>query len=253
MAPSNEDELADMMATGLAYKGPAFIRYPRGNAAGVPMKHYPEALTIGRAKRVRTGKTVDIWALGTILEDANKLCARLSEHGIEAGVVDARFAKPLDEEMLFASAEKHSLIITIEDHAVVGGFGTAVIEALHHSSYTCSVETIGWPDKFVEHGSSVEKLRTSVGLDIESILERVLVALKHVITDLEDAFGLATKTAKASLEQSKLAGSALIDPQFFAAFLRNHSEGVQGGSKQYLPERLIPLKAPQYFAWRHQR
>ena len=107
MAPSNEDELADMMATGLAYKGPAFIRYPRGNAAGVPMKHYPEALTIGRAKRVRTGKTVDIWALGTILEDANKLCARMSEHGIESGVVDARFAKPLDEEMLFASAEKH--------------------------------------------------------------------------------------------------------------------------------------------------
>ena len=196
MAPSNEDELADMMATGLAYKGPAFIRYPRGNAAGVPMKHYPEALTIGRAKRVRTGKTVDIWALGTILEDANKLCARLSEHGIEAGVVDARFAKPLDEEMLFASAEKHSLIVTIEDHAVVGGFGTAVIEALHHSSYTCSVETIGWPDKFVEHGSSVEKLRTSVGLDIESILERVLVALKHVSIDLEDAFWTRNKDSE---------------------------------------------------------
>ena len=90
MAPANEDELADMMATGLAYQGPAFIRYPRGNAAGVLMKHYPEALPIGRAKRLQAGTEIDIWAIGVMVEVAEKLSARLSEHGIKAGVVNAK-------------------------------------------------------------------------------------------------------------------------------------------------------------------
>ena len=178
MAPSNEDELADMIATGLAHEGPAFIRYPRGNAAGVPMKHYPESLTVGKAKRLQKGSRVDILSIGIMLEEANKLAARLSEHGIEAGVVDARFVKPLDRTLLVESAKTHRLIFTLEDHAATGGFGSAVIEALQQASIQCPVEVIGWPDQFIEHGSSVEILRESAGLDTESILERALEACR---------------------------------------------------------------------------
>ncbi|MFP4259750.1 MAG: 1-deoxy-D-xylulose-5-phosphate synthase [Opitutales bacterium] len=178
MAPSNEDELADMIATGLGHNGPAFIRYPRGNAAGVPMKHFPEPLTVGKAKRLQKGSRIDIWSIGIMLDEANKLAARLSEHGIEAGVVDARFAKPLDEQQLIESARSHRLLVTLEDHAATGGFGSAVIEALQKATVSCSVEVIGWPDRFVEHGSSVEILRQSAGLDTESILDRVLEACR---------------------------------------------------------------------------
>ena len=178
MAPSNEDELADMIATGLACEGPAFIRYPRGNAAGVPMKHYPEPLTVGKARRLQKGSRVDIWSIGIMLEEANKLAARLSEHGIEAGVVDARFVKPLDQALLVESAKSHRLILTLEDHVATGGFGSAVIEALQQASIPCPVEVMGWPDQYIEHGSSVEILRQSAGLDTGTILERALEACR---------------------------------------------------------------------------
>lgn len=174
MAPSNEDELADMMATGLQHKGPAFIRYPRGNAAGVPMKHYPEPMPIGRAVQISKGASIDIWSIGTMLDVALKLAARLSEHGIDAGVVNARFVKPLDETKLLESAKAHRLILTLEDHTAVGGFGSAVVEALQRLGQYCPVEVVGWPDRFVEHGSSVEVLRRAAGLDIESLLDRTL-------------------------------------------------------------------------------
>ncbi|MGB0409722.1 MAG: 1-deoxy-D-xylulose-5-phosphate synthase [Opitutales bacterium] len=180
MAPSNEDELADMMLTGLSHQGPAFIRYPRGNAAGAPMKHYPQAIEIGKSKRLQSGRHVDIWALGTMVADAEKLAARLSEHGIEAGVVNARFAKPLDIDALIHSAQKYPLIVTMEDHAETGGFGTAVVEALQSRALACPVERIGWPDEFVEHGSSVSALRESAGLNAEAILERVQSRLEGI-------------------------------------------------------------------------
>lgn len=181
MAPANEDELADMMATGLRWQGPAFIRYPRGNAAGVPMKHFPEALEIGKAKRLQSGTDVDIWAYGTMLADAEKVAARLSEHGISAGVVNARFVKPIDSNALNASADSHPLIVTMEDHVLTGGFGTAVAETLldHHAS-ACPVLRVGWPDEFIEHGSSVSSLRESSGLNNEAVTERVIQRLKEL-------------------------------------------------------------------------
>lgn len=174
MAPANEDELADMMATGLAWQGPAFVRYPRGNAAGVPMKHYPEQIEVGKSKRIQSGNDVDLWAFGTMLADAEKLAARLSEHGISAGVVNARFAKPFDTGALRESAKSHRLIVTMEDHVVQGGFGTGLAEALLELGLSCPVLRIGWPDEFVEHGSSVSSLREAYGLNNESITERVM-------------------------------------------------------------------------------
>lgn len=180
MAPANEDELADMMATGLAWQGPAFVRYPRGNAAGVPMKHFPEEMEIGKSQRIQTGNDVDIWAMGTMLADAEKVAARLSEHGISAGVVNARFTKPIDIQALRESAESHSLIVTMEDHVITGGFGTGLTEALMDLGIFCPVLRIGWPDEFVAHGSSVGSLREAYGLNNENITTRVIERLSAI-------------------------------------------------------------------------
>jgi 1-deoxy-D-xylulose-5-phosphate synthase len=169
-----------MMSTGLSWQGPAFIRYPRGNAAGVPMKHFPEAIKIGKSKRLQSGNDVDIWALGTMLADAEKVAARLSEHGISAGVVNARFAKPIDIDALRESTKSHPLIVTMEDHVITGGFGTGLAEALLDMGISCPILRVGWPDEFVEHGSSVTSLRESYGLNAEAITERVINRLKEL-------------------------------------------------------------------------
>ncbi len=180
MAPADEDELADMMATGLAFQGPAFIRYPRGNAIGTPIKERPKTLEIGQAKRLQTGRHIDIWAIGAMVADAEKLAARLSEHGIEAGVVNARFVKPLDTQLLRKSAQSVDLIVTMEDHVITGGLGTAVMEALQEADIHCAIQRIGWPDAFIEHGSSVAKLREENDLSAEAILETVLARFQKL-------------------------------------------------------------------------
>ncbi len=180
MAPSNEDELADMIATGLKYQGPAFIRYPRGNGVGITIKDTPESLEIGTSNRLSSGTEVDIWAIGSMVADAEALAARLEKSGIRTGVVNARFAKPLDRNALIESGKTTKLFITMEDHAITGGFGTAVMEALQEDGLMLPVERIGWPDTFIEHGSSVGKLRESVGLDAEGIFNQVLERLKRL-------------------------------------------------------------------------
>ncbi|MEM8867805.1 MAG: 1-deoxy-D-xylulose-5-phosphate synthase [Verrucomicrobiota bacterium] len=174
MAPANEDELADMMATGLQINGPAFIRYPRGNAVGVPIKESPQSLEIGKSLRLQEGDDIDIWAIGSMVADAEKLAARLSEHGVRAGVVNARFAKPIDRDSIIEAAANTKLIVTMEDHVATGGFGSIVVDTLHESDLFIPVEKIGWPDQFVEHGSSVAKLREEFNLDPDSIVEKVL-------------------------------------------------------------------------------
>ena len=182
MAPANEDELADMMATGLAYQGAAFIRYPRGNAVGTPIKEKPEAIEVGKAKRLQSGSDIDIWAIGTMVTDAEELARSLREHGIDAGVVNARFVKPLDTVLLAESAQSTRLIVTIEDHVITGGLGSAVMEALQSAELQrCPVERIGWPDAFIEHGSSVKKLRDENGLGPQAILKCVMAKFAKLV------------------------------------------------------------------------
>ena len=183
MAPANEDELADMMATGLAYQGAAFIRYPRGNAVGTPIKEKPKVIKVGKAERLQSGSDIDIWAIGAMVTDAEELTRSLREHGIDAGVVNARFVKPLDTGLLAESAQSTRLIVTMEDHVITGGLGTAVMEELQSAKLQhCPVERIGWPDAFIEHGSSVNKLREENGLSPEAILERVLAKYQESTT-----------------------------------------------------------------------
>ena len=180
MAPADEDELADMIATGLAFQGPAFVRYPRGSAIGVEIKNSPSAIEIGKSKRLQTGQDIDIWAVGSMVADAEKLAACLSEHHIEAGVVNARFVKPLDTTQLTESAKSTRLIVSMEDQVVTGGLGTAIMEALQEAAIACPVQRIGWPDTFIEHGDSVTKLREENNLSSEKILEVVLARLRQI-------------------------------------------------------------------------
>jgi 1-deoxy-D-xylulose-5-phosphate synthase len=115
-----------------------------------------------------------LWALGPMVQEALKVAARLAtEEGLSVGVVNARFAKPLDRTLLLSQAAVVPLLVTMEDHAVSGGFGSAVLEALHEADCLVSVERIGWPDKFVEHGSSVEILRAAYGLSTDDIVRRI--------------------------------------------------------------------------------
>ncbi|MEX2380801.1 MAG: 1-deoxy-D-xylulose-5-phosphate synthase [Opitutales bacterium] len=175
MQPKDEDELVDMFHTSLNTPRPMFIRYPRGAAQGVVIKDTPEIIPIGQAEVLKEGSDIIIWALGSMVQDALLLASELEdEKEISVGVVNARFAKPIDQELLLKQAVGASLFVTMEDHAVTGGFGTGVLEVLQEANQLLPVERIGWPDVFVEHGTSAEILREANGLSPEAILNRVL-------------------------------------------------------------------------------
>jgi 1-deoxy-D-xylulose-5-phosphate synthase len=123
---------------------------------------------------LREGSNIMIWALGSMVHDALALAARLqAELNLSVGVVNARFAKPLDRALLLSHAACIPLLVTMEDHVLAGGFGSAVLEALQDADCPTAVERIGWPDKFIEHGSSVESLRAANGLAPDDLYRRV--------------------------------------------------------------------------------
>ncbi len=174
MQPKEEDELVDMLHTSLHLPGPGFIRYPRGAGTGAPIKAEPALMPIGQAEVLKVGTQIIFWALGNMVPEALKLAQRLErEENVSVGVVNARFVKPLDRNLLLSQAAVIPLIITMEDHVLAGGFGSAVIEALQEAHCPTAVERIGWPDKFVEHGSSVEILRAAYGLAPDDIFQRI--------------------------------------------------------------------------------
>ncbi|MBW8782455.1 MAG: 1-deoxy-D-xylulose-5-phosphate synthase [Verrucomicrobia bacterium] len=180
MQPKDEDELVDMLHTSLQLPGPGFIRYPRGPAAGVPVKARPAVLPLGQAEVLRQGSNIMIWALGSMIPDALALAARLeAEENLSVGVVNARFVKPLDRTLLLSHAACIPLLVTLEDHVLSGGFGSAVLEALQEADCPAAVERLGWPDKFVEHGSSQEILRAAYGLSADDLYRRVLARWRN--------------------------------------------------------------------------
>jgi 1-deoxy-D-xylulose-5-phosphate synthase len=175
MQPKDEDELVDMLHTSLQLPGPGFIRYPRGSGTGAKIKDAPALLPVGHAEVLREGSNIMIWALGPMVQEALQLAARLAtEENLSVGVVNARFVKPLDRALLLSHAACVPLLVTMEDHVLAGGFGSAVLEALQDADCPAAVERVGWPDKFVEHGSNVETLRASYGLAPDDIYRRVL-------------------------------------------------------------------------------
>ncbi len=188
MQPKDEDELVDMLWTSLHTSNPTFIRYPRGGAVGATIKDEAEFIDIGKAEVLREGNEVVFWALGPWIWDALKLAERLEiEEGISAGVVNARFAKPIDTDLLLRHALEAQLIVTMEDHVLNGGFGSAVLETLNEADCRTPIEMVGWPDRFVDHGSSVDDLRVINELDSNSIYCRVLGRLNRVAAPREKA------------------------------------------------------------------
>jgi 1-deoxy-D-xylulose-5-phosphate synthase len=174
MQPKDEDELVDMLHTSLHLPGPGFVRYPRGAGTGAPIKHEPSLLPVGQAETLKVGTNIVIWALGPMVQDALKLAQRLErEEHVSVGVVNARFVKPLDRTLLLSQAAVVPLLVTMEDNVLAGGFGSAVLEALQEAHCPTAVERIGWPDRFVEHGSSVELLRANYGLAPDDMFMRV--------------------------------------------------------------------------------
>ncbi|MDR2845185.1 MAG: 1-deoxy-D-xylulose-5-phosphate synthase [Puniceicoccales bacterium] len=183
MQPKDEDELADMVHTAVSHDGPAFVRYPRGAAVGVPVKETPELLPIGKAQVLKPGREIELWALGVMVDDAQALAARLETAfpEVSVGVVNARFAKPLDTALLAEHAARAKLLVTLEDHVTTGGFGTGVTEAVQDMHSSVPVERIGWPDEFVEHGTTPEELRAAHGLSPDAIFERVAARLRGLL------------------------------------------------------------------------
>jgi 1-deoxy-D-xylulose-5-phosphate synthase len=172
MAPKDEDELADMMKTGLELPGPSAIRYPRGAVAGVARKPEPQVLPLGKAEVLVDGSDVAILGLGPMTSMALELAARLEREGYSAAVINPRFVKPLDRGMLEAYARRVSAFVTFEDHVKMGGFGSAVLEALDDMGIALPVVRIGWPDQFIEHGK-IEALRAKYGLTVEAAYAQV--------------------------------------------------------------------------------
>lgn len=180
MAPKDENELRHMLKTAVDYDGPVSVRYPRGSGVGVEITEPMHSLPIGKAEVLREGKDVCLWAIGSMVQSALQVAAKLAEQGISAGVVNMRFAKPLDKELLLAHAAQYGKIVTLEEGALQGGVGSAVLETLNEAQILqqCRVLTLGIPDEFVLHGDK-KLLMKDLGLDVDAIVAKTIAMVKE--------------------------------------------------------------------------
>ena len=167
MAPSSENECFAMLSTGYKFNGPAVVRYPRGGGNGNYNQEKYNEIKIGKARIIREGKKIAILSFGAMLENSKKTVKEL-----DATLVDMRFVKPLDEELLRELSKTHKYLVTVEDNAISGGAGSAVLEFLARENINIPVKNLGLPDKFLEHGKR-EEIFEEVGLSEEGILESI--------------------------------------------------------------------------------
>ncbi|MBN8544821.1 MAG: 1-deoxy-D-xylulose-5-phosphate synthase [Ignavibacteria bacterium] len=173
MAPKDENELRNMLYTATKLKGgPVAIRYPRGNALGVPLSDEFVEYEVGKAEVMEEGNDVAILAVGSMVDYAVKTLPKLEAAGISAKLVNMRFIKPLDEKLLDEISGTHKKIVTLEENTIVGGFGSAVAEYFVDKGYKNDILRIGLPDKFVDHGTQAE-LHRILEIDPEGILKRI--------------------------------------------------------------------------------
>ncbi len=177
MAPKDEAELQQMIVTGVEHtSGPIAMRYPRGNGYGVPlMEEGWEALPIGKGELLRQGDDVLLVGFGSMVYPAMQVAEILSEHGIEATVVNARFAKPLDTELILPLAKQIGRVVTLEEGCLIGGFGSAVAEALLDGDVIVPVKRLGIPDILVDHAEPDES-KAALGLTTPQMAEQILDA-----------------------------------------------------------------------------
>ena len=175
MMPKDENELQHMLYTAFQYNdGPVAVRYPRGNGEGVAMDKEFQEIPIGKSEMLQTGENVAIVAFGNMVPTALQAAELLKSEGIQPMVINARFAKPLDHELLFNLAREGYSIVTLEEGCLSGGFGSGVLETLTESGYQHTVvECMGVPDEFIEHGS-VEEQREQIGLTPEMVAKKVI-------------------------------------------------------------------------------
>ena len=179
MAPKDENELRHMLKTAVDFNGPISLRYPRGSGVGVDITEPMQALPIGKAEVLREGQDVSIWAIGSMVQSAAQAAEKLAEQGISAGVVNMRFAKPLDKDLLLAQAKEYGKIVTLEEGVLQGGVGSAVLEALNEAQLLtkCQVLTLGIPDEFVLHGDK-KLLFKDLELDVDAIVAKTAAFVK---------------------------------------------------------------------------
>lgn len=188
MVPKDEDELADMLLTAFEHNGPIAVRYPRGIGPGTPVKDVPRAIPIGKAEVLQHSENsrVAVFALGALVPMGQVITRKLEGEGVPTALLNARFAKPLDVEMLEFYARSVDVMLTLEDHVLAGGFGSAVLEQLNALGLQTPVVRIGWPDQFIEHGNP-EALRQKYGISVEAAMEKLQPYLKREKTEKRKA------------------------------------------------------------------
>ena len=180
MAPKDENELRRMLKTAVNSGVPISLRYPRGAGFGVDLDKDIEELPIGSGERLSGGRDVAIIAIGTTVYPALEAATLLEKDGIGVTVVNARFVKPLDRELILSVARECGAIVTVEENALQGGFGSAVLELLSAERITgLKVKRIGIPDRFIEHGTQAQ-LRSMLGLDAAGIANTVKTVLGRI-------------------------------------------------------------------------
>lgn len=167
MAPSNENECRQMLYTGMQIDGPSSVRYPRGNGPGVEVEETMSALPVGKAQVIRQGKRIALLAFGTQVAPAEVVAEEM-----DLTIVNMRFVKPLDTDLIDSIAASHELIITVEENAIAGGAGAGVMEYLAQSQNSTPIKLIGLPDEFVEHGSR-EELLQYCQLDVAGLRDQI--------------------------------------------------------------------------------
>ena len=185
MAPKDEDELVDMLWTALQHHGPIFIRYPRGAGEGIPIKEQPAILPVGKAEVLQHGTDVAVIFYGAVQKIAKETVAALDAAGRSVALINARFCKPIDRAMLEKYGRICKVLCTIEDHVLIGGFGSAVVETLEDLRITAPVARVGYADKFMEHASSNKDIQDKYGLSSHLAVTKVNELLAEATKPVE--------------------------------------------------------------------
>lgn len=178
MAPKNKWELADMMQYAVSFETPIAVRYPRGTAYD-GLKDYRKPIRLGKSETLVEGNGVALFALGSMVQTAEKVAVMLKEHGIDATVINARFAVPFDKEKVAELTKNHKLLVTMEENVSSGGFGEHVASYVNENDLDIRVQVIAIPDAYVEHGN-VDRLKEDIKIDANSVCERVLNLYKQM-------------------------------------------------------------------------
>jgi 1-deoxy-D-xylulose-5-phosphate synthase len=172
MAPKDENELRHMLYTAINFNGPAALRFPRGNGTGLPLDSDFKTLEIGKAEILREGSDIGILALGAMVHPTMEAASRLEGLGIHATVINARFVKPLDEELICCLAAEKQFLVTAEEGTEAGGFGASVATLLQDRKIPASLLRIAVPDRIIPHGAP-DLLHAKYGLDVDGIFEKI--------------------------------------------------------------------------------